>query len=150
MRWRLLAGLGALLAALCLAGTVSAQEGPPEQVPPVTVAPPLFPPAPNELVVWRRSKAVGKPWRGRLIRGVKLPAYGADWFTYDWGTHSVPNRIWRRYGHDRLVRMLLRVVGDFRRAHPDAPRVGIAGCGGRWLDGSPFTRRARRADGLVR
>jgi hypothetical protein len=28
-----------------------------------------------------------------------------------------------------------------------APRVGIAGCGGRWRDGSPFTGRARRADG---
>ena len=89
-------------------------------------APPLFPPAPGELVVWRRSKAVGKPWRGRLVRGVKLPSYGADWFTYDWGTRSSPNRIWRRYGHDRLVRMLLRVVGEYRLAHPEAPRVGIA------------------------
>ena len=76
--------------------------------------------------MWRRSKAVGKPWRGRLVRGVKLPSYGADWFTFDWGTRSVPNRIWRRYGHERLVRMLLRVVGEFRLAHPNAPRVGIA------------------------
>ena len=57
---------------------------------------------------------------------MRLPSYGADWFTYDWGTRSVPNRIWRRYGHDRLVRMVLRVVGEYRLAHPEAPRVGIA------------------------
>ena len=126
MRSGLFAGLGTLLVALFLAATVSAQDGPPEPAPPVVNVPPLIPPAPGELVVWRRSKAIGKPWRGRLVRGVKLPAYGADWFTYDWGTHGVPNRIWRRYGHDRLVRMLLRVVGEFRSAHPEAPRVGIA------------------------
>ena len=126
MRLRLLAGLGVLLVALVLAATVSAQDPSPEAGPPITTAPPLFPPAPGELVVWRRSKAVGKPWHGRLVRGVKLPSYGADWFTYDWGTRSSPNRIWRRYGHDRLVRMLLRVVGEYRLAHPEAPRVGIA------------------------
>lgn len=126
MRLRLLAGIGIALAALGLTATVFAQDTPPEPSPPFVNAPPLFSPAPGELVVWRRSRAVGKPWRGRLVRGVKLPSYGADWFTYDWGTHSVPNRIWRRYGHDRLVRMLLRVVGEYRRAHPEAPRVGIA------------------------
>ena len=126
MRLRLLAGLGVLLVALVLAATVSAQDPAPQTGPPITTAPPLFPPVPGELVVWRRSKAVGKPWSGRLARGVKLPSYGADWFTYDWGTRSVPNRIWRRYGHDRLVRMLLRVVGEYRLAHPEAPRVGIA------------------------
>ena len=126
MRLRLLAGLGVLLVALFVTATVSAQDPPPPTGPPITTAPPLFPPAPGELVVWRRSKAVGKPWRGRLVRGVKLPSYGADWFTYDWGTRSSPNRIWRRYGHDRLVRMLLTVVGEYRLAHPEAPRVGIA------------------------
>lgn len=111
---------------LFVTATVSAQDPPPQPGLPITTAPPLFSPAPGELVVWRRSKAVGKPWHGRLVRGVKLPSYGADWFTYDWGTRSVPNRIWRRYGHERLVRMLLRVVGEYRLAHPEAPRVGIA------------------------
>jgi murein endopeptidase len=126
VRLRLFAGLGVLLVVLGLTATVSAQDTPPEAAPPTTTAPPLFPPAPGELVVWRRSKAVGKPWRGRLVRGVRLPSYGADWFTFDWGTGSVPNRPWRRYGHDRLVRMVLRVVGEYRLAHPEAPRVGIA------------------------
>ena len=123
---RVFAGLGVLLVALCVTATVSAQNGSVEPYQSPLAVPPLFPPAPGELVVWRRSKAVGKPWRGRLVRGVKLPSYGADWFTFDWGTRSVPNRIWRRYGHERLVRMLLRVVGEFRLAHPEAPRVGIA------------------------
>ena len=126
MRVRVFAGLGVLLVALCVTATVSAQNGSVEPYQSPLAVPPLFPPAPGELVVWRRSKAVGKPWRGRLVRGVKLPSYGADWFTFDWGTRSVPNRIWRRYGHERLVRMLLRVVGEFRLAHPEAPRVGIA------------------------
>src|SRR3954470_18180209 len=126
MRLRLLAGLGVLLVALFVTTTVSAQDPAPPPGPPVITAPPLPPLAPDELVVWRRSKSVGKPWHGRLIRGVKLPSYGADWFTYDWGTGQVPNRIWRRYGHARLVRMLLRVVTEFRAAHPEAPRVGIA------------------------
>ena len=139
MRLRLLGGLGVLLIALGVTATVSAQEAPPDAGSPILEAPPLFPPAPGELVVWRRSKAVGKPWRGRLVRGVKLPSYGADWFTYDWGTRSVPNRIWRRYGHDRLVRMLLKVTGEFRLAHPEAPRVGIADLSR--PRGGPFGRR---------
>jgi murein endopeptidase len=126
MRLRLLAGLGVLLVALFVTSTVSAQDPVPPPGPPATAAPPLLPSAPGELVVWRRSRSVGKPWHGRLIRGVKLPSYGADWFTYDWGTGQVPNRIWRRYGHERLVRMLLRVATEFRAAHPEAPRVGIA------------------------
>jgi murein endopeptidase len=139
MRMRTSAGLGVLCAALCLAAPVSAEDAPPGTGPPMLSPPPLFPPAPGERVVWRRSKAVGKPWRGRLVRGVKLPSYGTDWFTYDWGTRSVPNRIWRRYGHERLVRMLLRVVGEFRLAHPEAPRVGIADLSR--PRGGPFGRR---------
>lgn len=113
-----------LLVALTVTASVTAQspEPSPSQPPPAT--PPQSPP--GEQIVWRRSKSVGKPWHGRLIRGVKLPSYGPDWFTYDWGTRSVPNRIWRRYGNDRLIRMLVRVVGEYRAAHPEAPRVGIA------------------------
>jgi len=130
MRLPLLTGFGVLLAVLTVSAALPApkagsQAAPPPSAPP-TGAPPLPAPAPGELIVWRRSKAVGKPWRGRLMRGVKLPSYGPTWFTYDWGTRSVPNRVWRRYGHDRLVRMLLRVVREFRAAHPDAPRVGVA------------------------
>ncbi len=140
---RLLAGFGVLLAVLAVSAALSApkagsQAAPPAFAPP-TAAPAPFPPAPGELIVWRRSKALGKPWRGRLVRGVKLPSHGPDWFTYDWGTRSVPNRIWRRHGHDRLVRMLLRVLSAHRAAHPKAPRVGIADLSR--TRGGPFGRR---------
>jgi murein endopeptidase len=60
------------------------------------------------------------------VRGVRLPAAGVDFWTFDWGTRATPNRPWRRWGTDRLVRMTLRVLRDFRIAHPGAPRIGVA------------------------
>jgi len=36
-----------------------------------------------------------------------------------------PDRGWRRWGTDRLVRTVLRVVRSYADAHPSAPRVGI-------------------------
>jgi murein endopeptidase len=36
-----------------------------------------------------------------------------------------PNRPWRRWGTDRLVRVLLRVALAHQRAHPSAPRMAI-------------------------
>jgi len=84
---------------------------------PVAVDPPI---------VWRESRAVGKPFAGRLVRGVRLPAEGRDFWTYDWGTGLMPNRPWRRWGTDRLVATVLRVVREYRAANPYAPRVGIA------------------------
>ncbi len=77
-------------------------------------------------IEWRDSRAIGKPFAGRLVKGVQLPAEGRDFWTYDWGLRSSPNRPWRRWGTDRLVRALLDVIGEYRAANPDAPRVGIA------------------------
>jgi murein endopeptidase len=34
-----------------------------------------------------------------------------------------PNRAWRRWGTDRLVRTVLTVARDFHAAHPRAPRL---------------------------
>jgi murein endopeptidase len=36
-----------------------------------------------------------------------------------------PNRGWRRYGTDRLVRTVLRVLGGFRERYPGAARIGV-------------------------
>ena len=78
-------------------------------------------------IVWHDSVARGRPFdRGRLVDGVQLPAEGRDFWTYDWGTRTSPNRPWRRWGTDRLVRTLLDVIADFRAENPGAPRVGIA------------------------
>jgi murein endopeptidase len=56
---------------------------------------------------------------------VKLPAEGVHYFTWDPIRKRQPNRAWRRWGTDELVRTTLRVVREFGSAHPGAPRIGI-------------------------
>jgi hypothetical protein len=72
-----------------------------------------------------RSRSLGLPWDGRLADGVRLPAQGAHFFTWDSVRKRSPNRAWRRYGNERLVHTLLRVLAGYAAAHPHAPRVGI-------------------------
>jgi hypothetical protein len=74
---------------------------------------------------WRHSEALGLPHAGRLVRGVQLPAEGSHFFTWDPIRRRSPNRAWRRWGTDDLVRTTLRVVHAYAAAHPSAPRVGI-------------------------
>jgi murein endopeptidase len=71
------------------------------------------------------SRSFGLPWRGALAGGVQLPAEGPGFFTWDPVRRRSPNRGWRRFGTERLVRTVLTVVEQFRAAHPDAPRIGI-------------------------
>jgi murein endopeptidase len=74
---------------------------------------------------WRASIAVGSPAAGRLIRGVQLPAERPSFFTWDPVLRRSPNRHWRRWGTDRLVRVLLAVAREYRTAHPHAARMAI-------------------------
>lgn len=74
---------------------------------------------------WRDSVAVGLPEAGSLVDGVRLPREGAHFFTWDPIRKQQPNRTWRRWGTDALVRTVLRVVHGYARDHPGAPRVGI-------------------------
>jgi Penicillin-insensitive murein endopeptidase len=76
-------------------------------------------------VEWRRSVAIGAPEAGRLERGVVLPHEGARFFTWDPIRKRQPNRSWRRWGTDDLIRTTLRVIRDFAAAYPAAPRIGI-------------------------
>ena len=69
---------------------------------------------------WRQSVAVGSPTAGRLIRGVQLPARGIRFSTWDPNLHRSPNRGWRRWGTNRLVRLLLTVAREYRAAHQRA------------------------------
>ncbi len=57
---------------------------------------------------------------------MRLPNQGQDYFTWDPILKHVPNRGWRRYGTDRLLRTLLTVLSEYRAAHPGAVRVGVA------------------------
>src|SRR5215211_3465850 len=72
------------------------------------------------------SRSLGAPWAGQLVGGVQLAPEGKHFFTWDHVRKRSPNRGWRRYGNERLVRMLLAVLREYRAAHPNAPRVGVA------------------------
>jgi D-alanyl-D-alanine carboxypeptidase len=74
---------------------------------------------------WRHSIALGTYTSGRLVNGVQLPAEGRHFFTWDPVHKSVPNRGYRRFGTDRLIRIVLKVLEDYAAEHPRAPRVGI-------------------------
>jgi murein endopeptidase len=100
--------IAALIAALCVTwtGCQQAQQAPPQ-------------------IAWHRSTAIGTPAAGRLEAGVRLPARGPSFFTWDPVLRRSPNRAWRRWGTDRLVRVVLKVARRYRRAHPDAPLMAV-------------------------
>jgi murein endopeptidase len=80
--------------------------------------PPVPPPVP--LAVPAPSVALGKPWRGRLLGGVQLPASGLGFRTWDAVLGRRPDRPWRQWGTGALVALLERVALEVRLAHPDA------------------------------
>jgi murein endopeptidase len=84
-------------------------------------------PAPKQKphIHWRDSLPVGTPSAGRLVRGVRFPAEAPAFFTWDPVLRRQPNRQWRRWGTDDLVRVVLRVARAYARDHPEAPRLGI-------------------------
>jgi len=113
--------VGRLLAtaALTLALAAPAALARPSQEP----LPPPEHPAPE--IAYRHSVPVGVWWNGALRRGVQMPAEGPDWFTWDPVRKRIPNRGWRRWGTDRLVRTVLGVIEQYRLENALAPRVGI-------------------------
>ena len=76
-------------------------------------------------VQWHDSVALGTHTAGRLEQGVRLPAEGRTFFTWDPVLRRSPNRAWRRWGTDRLVRVVLGVARDYRGAHPRAARMAV-------------------------
>jgi hypothetical protein len=76
-------------------------------------------------VAWRRSRAVGLPWSGRLVAGVQLPAAGPTFVSWDPIQKRSPSRGWRRWGADHLVRVVLEVADAHAAAHPGAPRIVV-------------------------
>ena len=106
------------------------------------------PPPPHAAgIQWRDSRAVGTPSAGRLVRGVRFPATGSRFFTWDPLLHRRPDRAWRRWGTDLLVRKVLRVVAGYAASHPSAPRLGIGDLSRRF--GGPFgPRHASHQNGL--
>jgi murein endopeptidase len=105
----------ALILAVGLVGGVAVAAGGAEQ-------PPRWHAEPVE---WKQSRSLGKPWAGRLVNGVRLPSEGETYFTWDPVLKTVPNRPWRRWGSDRLLRTIFRVLDQYFAANPEAPRVAI-------------------------
>jgi murein endopeptidase len=109
-----------------LADLVFPAQPPPQVVPPEPPESPEPPASPEpEAVRWRHSTAIGAHTAGRLVKGVRLPAESYDFFTWDPVLRRSPNRPWRRWGTDRLVRTVLRVARDYLAAHPEAPRMAV-------------------------
>ena len=86
---------------------------------------PTEPPAPPERIRWRRSVPIGSHAAGRLVAGVRLPSEAEEFFTWDPVLRRSPNRHWRRWGTDRLVRIVLEVAREYHAAHPHAPRMAV-------------------------
>jgi murein endopeptidase len=86
---------------------------------------PPAPKTPFPKVHWRVSHALGSPSGGRLVAGVRLPAEGRHFFTWDPLRHRSPSPGWRRVGTDGLVRVTLEVIREYAADHPGAPRVGV-------------------------
>jgi murein endopeptidase len=76
-------------------------------------------------VRWRNSRALGAPTAGTLRNATKLPAEGRHFVSWDPDRHRSPGPPWRRYGTDRLVRVVLRVAADYAHKYPGAPRLTI-------------------------
>jgi murein endopeptidase len=102
---------------------------------------------PPAKIRWRESQALGTPGAGRLLRGVQLPAAGPHYFTWDPLLHRRPDRPWRRWGTDDLVRTALGVITAYAVEYPNAPRVGVGDLSR--PHGGPFgPRHATHQNGL--
>ncbi len=91
----------------------------PQPLPPVVK--PTATPTPEPRA--QRSLAVGRPWKGRLVRGRQLPLEGQGFMTWDPIFKRVGNRGWRRWGTDRLLVTLETVLAAHAQRHPEAPPV---------------------------
>jgi murein endopeptidase len=91
----------------------------PAPLPTATATPTATPaPPPDE-----PSRAVGLPWKGRLVDGRELPAAGTGYMTWDPILKRVGNRSRRRWGTGRLLATVRRVLADYAGRHPGAQPV---------------------------
>jgi murein endopeptidase len=61
-----------------------------------------------------QSRAVGKPWHGRLVCGVQLPAESGTFVTWDFPLGVAPNADWRRWGTAELVATVEAIAADYQ------------------------------------
>ena len=97
-------------------------------------------------VEWHHATSIGLPYSGRLVDGTQLPVEGPDWVTWNPVTDSVPNLPQRLYGNERTIRTILSVIGAYRTAHADAPRVLVGDISFR--DGGRMEEHVSHQNGL--
>lgn len=122
------------------AGATSARAAAPApvQVPAPAPPPPAPAPAPRApapataerrearpRVEWRASVAHGTPNAGSLSNGVRMPAEGPGFYTYNPVTQAAPGGADRTWGTATTVRQLLDLGEWWARTHPNQPRLGI-------------------------
>lgn len=96
------------------------------------------PPAPKATPVeWRDSRAIGTPNAGSLVNGVRLPASGVGYYTYNPATQEPPGGADRTWGTARLVHELIDLGRWWARTHPKQPPLGIGDLSRE--TGGPFT-----------
>jgi murein endopeptidase len=71
------------------------------------------------------SRAVGKPWKGRLACGVQLPVESDTFLTWDFPLGRAPNDDWRRWGTSELVAVTEQIAADYRTRFWPGPRLVI-------------------------
>jgi murein endopeptidase len=128
--------LAVAVAATGLAQPVrQAPPPPPATAPPGPVTDPAAPPAPATTTAPEQapvtsapagpSRAVGLPFRGRLVNGIQLPEVSADWLTWDPVLKQIPNRPERRWATPKLLRTISSVLAEYHRAHPTTLQILI-------------------------
>lgn len=143
--------LGLLACSVPLAAALPGGEADPQPVPasPVTLTVPREPVLvprtirdtgedAGAIIAWRESDPAGSPNGGRLVNGVRLPASGTGYYTYDPRTQREPGGLETRWGTARLVREMVELGEWWARTHPGAGPLGIgdlARRGGGSIDG---------------
>jgi len=105
--------------------TVVTDPAPPGPPGPSATGPAPPAPVPVAAAPVGPSRAVGLPWRGRLLNGRQLPEVGGDWLTWDPVLKQIPNRPERRWGTAKLLRTIRTVLAGYHLAHPRATQVLI-------------------------
>jgi murein endopeptidase len=94
----------------------------------------------------RDSRSPGTWTAGRLEGGVLLPARGKGFVTWSFRKRSRLNARRYRWGTCRVVKLVVDLAADFRRDHPDAPRLLVGDLSKR--RGGPVSGHASHQRGL--
>ena len=134
MKAAVVVAMAACVAVLGVVGARTFAQTPPPPVPTVTamptgplpVPPPTTPaPVAQPAAPTGPSRAVGRPWHGRLVNGVELPEVSGDWLTWDPVLKQIPNRPERRWGTAKLIATIRRVLASWHLTHPEMPQLLI-------------------------